>query len=1134
MRWTPGQQSAIDARNDSVLVSAAAGSGKTAVLVERVLSLLREGGEIDRMLIVTFTRAAAGEMRERIGRRLEEEGAFDAHLRRQAMRIGRAAISTLHVFCLRLLRQHFEAAGIDPMSRVAEEDRLNALRAKARDTVLEEAYADPTEEERALFSQFEDGQIVDMMERLYQFLMAQEDPWGWADGHAGANAAGADAWMPLLEELCRSRLEGAAELLPDMRAALERPGGPERYAPTFREDAALTEALIKAAEGGALTGGKTAFARLSTKKAPPEEDPGAAEAYKELREEWKERVREARELLPEDPDRAEREIAHTLPALRGLCALTKKTAEAYDRLKQAKNYLDYNDLEHLALKALRDEKVRRAVAGQFDALFIDEYQDISGIQEAVLRALHETGRNMAFMVGDVKQSIYRFRLADPTLFLRKYQAYSLEEDAPERKILLQQNFRSDENILLAVNQVFSHAMREKETEIAYDEQAMLRPGGGQPFGAPVEIHLITGEDGEEGGEISRGYRYEAAFAAKRIRELMRFFSVRDGEGSRPLRFRDIAILTRNASGRAPFIARMLQSEGIPVYSDADAQFYDLPEVKDLMYLLQVIDNPLQDIPLLSALRCPCFAFTEEELARIRLVDRAPGQAFYDAFLSVMEKEGSVAEKARRAWAQLDEWRFLARNLPVDELVWRVLEESGLYMIAGAREDGEQRQANLRLLAERAQGESAREGLNAFLRQTGRLRAGDDGKSAKTLGENEDVVRILTLHKSKGLEFPVVFLMETARAFRKGDPGPLRLHAGHGMALQYVDGENRVTRTTCAFRALGEWIRREAVAEEARLLYVGMTRAREKLILLGSPRKLEDAARKWARPASAYAAGAASCMLDWVMTALGGLREGEFTGENGSAWQMCVHPAEELNDTLPRAAAALPEASGPAEERTARRLSRDLPPQPVLKTSVTAIAKQTKEEGDDWESPGDKRRTMEENRSVPVFMEDEDLSAARRGTVTHRVLGLTDYALARRGEYGAALDALEKKGLLTGAERRAIREDWLRGFFSSPLGRRALAADEVHREWAFNLRPDPGADTLVQGVIDLCFLEDGAWVLVDYKTDRADGEELLRRYTEQLRWYARALERITGRPVREALIFSLRSGKAYAVPPAEEK
>ena len=1130
MQWTPGQRSAIDARNDSVLVSAAAGSGKTAVLVERVLSLLREGGQIDRMLIVTFTRAAAGEMRERIGRRLEEEGARDAHLRRQAMRIGRASISTLHVFCLRLLRQHFEAAGIDPMSRVAEEDRLSALRAKARDAVLENAYADPTPEEKALFSQFEDGQIVDMMERLYTFLMAQEDPWGWAEKHTGPEAAAKETWMPLLEEMCRRCLEGAAEVLPDMRSVLTGPGGPERYAPTLEEDAALTSTLIRAAEAGTLTGGTTAFARLSTKKAPPEEDPAAAEEFKALREDWKTRIREARELLPGDAALAEQDVAHTLPALKGLCSLVRKAAEAYDRFKQAKNYLDYNDLEHLALKALRDEKVRAAVAGQFDALFIDEYQDISGIQEAVLRALHETGKNMAFMVGDVKQSIYRFRLADPTLFLRKYQEYSLDADAKERKILLQQNFRSDENILLSVNQVFSHAMREKETEIAYDDQAMLRPGGGQPFGSPVEIHLISGEEGDEGNELTRGFRYEAAFAAKRIKELMRFFSVRDGEGSRPLRFRDIAILTRNASGRAPFIARLLQSEGIPVYSDADAQFYDLPEVKDLMYLLQVIDNPLQDIPLLSALRCPCFAFTEEELARIRLVDRAPGQAFYDAFLAVMEKEGSVSEKARRAWAQLDEWRFLSRSVPVDELVWRVLEESGLYMIAGAREDGEQRQANLRLLAERAQGETAREGLGAFLKQTGRLRSGDDGKSAKTLGENEDVVRILTLHKSKGLEFPVVFLMETARAFRKGDPGPLRLHAGHGMALQYVDAEKRVTRETCAFMALGAWIKKEAVAEEARLLYVGMTRAREKLILLGSPRNLTETAREWARPKSAYAAGAASCMLDWVMTALGGLHDGEHAAENGSVWQMCVHPAEELNENVPRARAGLPEVSGPAAEGTVRRLSRALPPQPVLKTSVTAIAKQTKEDGDDWESPEDKRRFAEEKRAVPVFMEDEELSAAHRGTVTHRVLGLIPYASARRGDFAGALDALEEKGLLTEAERRAIRTDWLRGFFQSPLGKRALEAQELHREWAFNLRPDPGENTLVQGVIDLCFLEDNAWVLVDYKTDRADGEELLRRYAEQLRWYARALHGITGLPVKETLIFSLRAGQAYAVPP----
>jgi len=1136
MRWTAGQQAAIDARNESVLVSAAAGSGKTAVLVERVLSLLREGGQIDRMLIVTFTRAAAGEMRERIGRRLEEEGEQNAHLRRQALRINRAMICTLHVFCLRLLREHFETAGIDPMSHVAEEEKLFALRDKARDEVLEAAYAAPTEEEAALFSQFEDGQIESMMEQLYTFLMAQEAPWEWAQAHTAQDTADPAAWHALLLSLCRSRLEGAVELLPDMEAALHAPGGPERYLPILQEDAALTHALLAAAENGSLTGEKTAFARLSTKKAGPEETPEAAEKYKELRQAWKDRIRDARELLSEDETRFRADISHTLPPLRALCGLTKRMADRYFALKQAKNYLDYHDLEHLALKVLRDEKARAQAAGQFDALFIDEYQDISGIQEAVLRALHQDGKNLAFMVGDVKQSIYRFRLADPTLFLRKYRDYSLSADAPCRKILLQQNFRSDENVLLAVNEVFSHAMREGETEIAYDDMAMLRPGGGQPFGAPVEIHLMAArqEEGEEGGELPSGYKYEAAFVARRIKELMRFFTIREGEGSRPLRFRDIALLTRYASGRAPYIARVLQAEGIPVYSDADAQFFDLPEVMDMLNLLRVIDNPLQDVPLLSALRCPCFAFTEEELARIRLVDRAPGQAFHEAFLAVTGKAGPVAEKARAAWEKLAEWRFLARNVPVDELVWRVLEESGLYMQSGAKQDGELRQANLRLMAERAQGEAAREGLSAFLRETGRLRAADDGKSAKTLGENEDVVRILTLHKSKGLEFPVVFLMEGARAFRKGDPGPLRLHAGQGMALQYVDGERRVTRETAAFRALGELTKKEAVAEEARLLYVGMTRAREKLILVGSPRRLDTALRTWERPASAYAAGAAICMLDWVMTALGGFREGGHTGKNGSVWQMAYEPAEELTASVPRGAAPLPDAGVAADEAAARRLGRVIPPMPPLKTSVTAIAKALPQEGDDWESPADKRRPMREIQSRPVFLEEEEITAAQRGTITHRALGLMDLDAVRRGDYAAALDRLEQKGLLTKAERRAIRLEWLKGFYTSAWGRRALAAQELHREWTFNFRLEQTGKSLVQGVIDLCFLEEGQWVLLDYKTDAADGEELLRRYTVQLQWYARALSGITGRPVKEILIFSLRRAQAYPVPPYAEE
>ncbi|MBQ9263209.1 MAG: UvrD-helicase domain-containing protein [Clostridia bacterium] len=1129
MQWTAGQQSAINARNDSVLVSAAAGSGKTAVLVERVMSLLREGKQIDRMLIVTFTRAAAGEMRERIGRRLEEEGVQNAHLRRQSLRLNRAAICTLHVFCNRVLREHFEAAGVDPMARIADEEKLSALRRRALDDVLEAAYASPTANEETLFSQFEDPQIVELMESLYDFLISRADPWGWAEKMCSDGSASMKKWLPILGELCAAKLDGARELLPEMEKLINRGDGPARYAPTFQADAALTAALTEASEKGALTGGKTAFARLSTKKAGPEENPDIAEQFKALREEWKNRIKEARELLPEDPEKAEDDIRHTLPALRALCQLTHRMADAYFDMKQARNYLDYGDLEHLTLKALSDPDVRAAVAGKFDALFIDEYQDVSGIQEAILTALHEGNENLLFMVGDVKQSIYRFRLADPTLFLRKYRDYSLDEKAKHRKILLQQNFRSDENVLLAVNEVFSHAMREKETEIEYDEAAMLRPGGGQPLGAPVEIHLITAQEDADGsaGELKKGYLYEAEFVAKRIKELMRFFTVREGNGTRPLRFRDIALLLRYASGRAPHIARTLQMQGIPVYSDADAQFFDLPEVVDLMNLLRVIDNPLQDIPLLSALRCPCFAFTEEELARIRLVERKPGTPFYEAFLSVIEKEDALGLKARQAWTQLEDWRFLSRNLTVDQLIYRVLEESGLYMRSGAMADGELRQANLRLLAERAQGESAKEGLNAFLRETGRLHLSDDGKSAKTLGENEDVVRILTLHKSKGLEFPVVFLLEMARPFRKGGEGPLRLHAQHGLALQYIDGEKRVTKKTCAFEALSGIEEREARAEEARLLYVGMTRAREKLILVGSPKRLDTALSAWARPASAYAAGAAGCMLDWVMTSLGGFHEGPYTGKNGSVWRMAYEPAEGL--TAPATPKVIPlqmAEKGEIDPLTQARMSREIPVQPPLKTSVTAIAKQLREDKDAWESPADKRKLPQEP-TKPDFLTEETITAAQRGTITHRVLGLIDYALVREGKLASALDVLEKKGLLSPAERSAVRLPWLRGFFASPVGQRALDAAELHREWAFNLKGD--RQMLIQGVIDLCFLEDGQWVLLDYKTDYADGDELLSRYTLQLQWYARALRQITGYPVKEIQVFGLRAGEGYPVP-----
>ncbi len=1125
MQFTKAQQAAIDARNRDVLVSAAAGSGKTAVLVERVLSLLREGRRIDRMLIVTFTRAAAGEMRERIGKKLEKEGEGDPHLRRQYMLLPRANICTLHVFCYALLREHFEAPGIDSLCPIADQDKLDALHKRAVDLVMEEMYASPDENELALIDQFEDRQIEDMLCQMETFLLSQAAPDAFAETWGSEEANEIERWMQLLSRLSLSHLTGAAERMEQMERLSHRAGFPERYEETVEMDAVLTSRLLSDAREGRLAGGGTEFARLSRKKGQPEDDPDVMEQYKSLREEWKECIRAARGLLPSEPEQARREINHTLPALRALFGLTRRVMDEYFNLKQQRNYLDYSDLEHLSLKALQNERVRRDVAGRYDALFVDEYQDVSGIQEAILNALHEGQENMLFMVGDVKQSIYRFRLADPTLFLNKYNTFSEAEDAPCRKIIFQQNFRSDDLVLQAVNQVFSHAMREEETEIAYDAAAMLYPGGNKRTGAPVEICLLHGDEEDHGGKLTKGYRYEAAYVARKIKEMMHTVTVADGEGRRPLRYRDIALLIRNASGRAPYIAKILQNAGIPVYSDADAQFFDLPEVEDMLHLLQVIDNPLQDIPLLSSLRCPCFDFTEEELARIRLVDQSPRTPFHQAFLKVMEGEGVLSEKARSVWKQLEEWRFLSVNLPLDRLIGRVLEESGLYMRAGACSDGELRQANLRLLTERAQGEAAAEGLSAFLRETGRMRSGDDMKTAKTLGENEDVVRILTLHKSKGLQFPVVFLLEMARSFNQDQENILRLHMRNGAALKYVDAGNRITRETYAQQALKGLDEREKIAEEARLLYVGMTRAEERLIIVGVPKDLQISMEEWQRPASAYDAGHASCMLDWIMKSLGGGQIGQFEAANGSLWRLTLETVDEGAFAPPAPVAPPAIADVPPPLEFADRMQRKEEKMPTLKTSVSAVVKAMQLAEDDWESPADKR-VMQQESPVPAFVAARQLTPAQRGTVTHRVLGLVDLESIRQGRYGDALNTLQQHNLLSDQERQAVRLSWLKEFFESDLGKRMLSSPEIHREWAFNMSGPDG--TLIQGVIDLCFREGGRWVLVDYKTDQAEDAEILERYRLQMQWYRKALEHITGCPVQETYLFALRSGRAISV------
>ena len=1149
--WTDAQKEAIEARNESVLVSAAAGSGKTSVLVEHVMRLLEEGRDIDRMLIITFTRAAASELRARIAGKIDEASANSPHMRRQFFRIGRANISTLHMFCHHILRRHFQAADVDPTAHVGEEPAIAALRRRAVDEAMEalceravlaldSVTCEQDETDSAsLVSRFSDDQITDMCGKLYRFIMAQADPWGWIDRQleeTGRESTEKCVWAAILRDESLLLLSGARQLCEKCGEILACLNGPLRYEAVYQADLALISRMREEILDGTFVSGKASFSRLPVSRAKEGESGKLTEQFKSFRAEMKKRVLEAAEMLPGDMGGAVKDIVHTLPALRALAALVRDMHIRFSKLKEERNLLDFFDLEHKALLALSDDAVRKEAAGQFDALFVDEYQDISGIQEAIINAVHQG--NSLFMVGDIKQSIYRFRLADPALFMRKYESYSRDEKANERKIVLTENFRSRGNILSAVNDVFRNAMRRTVTEIEYDNDAMLRPGRETSNDPPVSLHIIEKQvdEGEnETGELSKGYLYEAQVAVRIISDLLNK-KIRGQDGSEHrLQYRDMVILLRNVSGRAPQIARVLTDNGIPVFSDADAQYFDLPEVADMLNILRIIDNPLQDIPLLSILRCPCFRFTNEELACIRLSYAEEKSFFYEAFFSLNGKD----EHVTRTIQTLDKWRFLSNHLTVEELMWKLLSESGIYTCAGALPGGDLRRANLRLLCERAQSETALEGVHAFLGEVETARMSDDTRSAKTLGEQEDVVRIMTLHKSKGLEFPVVILMELAREFRMpSDKENLLLDAEVGMAMKFIDEKTRIMHETAAGRAIALKKAREQRAEEARLLYVGMTRAREYLCLLASPRHMDSAEARWAFPSGDYAAGTARSMLDWIGQSLcEGLalrRDTRVTGENGSWFDIFRHDASSFKQTPPPVQRAeMPDIQGPPREDIARILSRKvLPASAPVKTSVTAMMKKRlRTEEDMIETPDDKRHAFLSEAFPPPrprFLTDARFLAVDRGTATHKALCALPLDVLRgisgeelRSAVSSALSRLADKGVLLPAEKEAVREEWVYTFLDSPLGRQMLSARAVKREWPFVLRTEEG--TIVQGVIDCCFLDDGAWILCDYKTDNLGANEIRERYGGQVSFYARALREITGKPVKKVILYALRAG-----------
>ena len=1194
--WTKAQKQAIEARNDMLLVSAAAGSGKTAVLVERILSLIQKDGlDVGRMLVVTFTRAAAAEMRERILKALNEAADAQELLREQALKVDRASISTLHVFCGQVIREHFQAAGLDPTARLIEGGEQEALYHQALDDALLAAYEEGKPGFLELSEQFEDKDIKEMADDLYRFLMSLPEPWRWLHRRMAdfpnEEEIRHHPWAAQFAKSIALQLEGSLDAANGLLFMLDDPFADPAYEEILRADIRQIELLVMAAGQSmdTLRGAweQRNFPRFPSMRKKSPETMAWGDNLKNQRTRIREGMGKILESVPKDMVQAAKDILHTMPALRALMRLARKVCRRYGELKREKNVYDFNDLEHKTLAVLKRPELREAVRSRFDAVFIDEYQDISGIQEAILQAVHG-GRGL-FLVGDVKQSIYRFRLADPTLFLQKSREASLEEDAPFRRISLQENFRCARPVIDAVNLVFESVMREDVTEIGYDSEAKLIPGRAPGEDFPVELHVLhpseeEAEEETEGEETPTRAEREARRAARCIRRLMnqQFMDKETGK-LRPFRWRDIAVLLPKAKNTARLVAEVFAREGIPVYSEADEEYFGLPEIATMMALLQVLDNPLQDIPLLTTLRSPCFSVDEETLAMIRLMLPGRDIPFHAAFFHCAMQNGPVGQLCVSIAEKLESWRFLSRSLPLDKLLWQLLLQTGIYTRSGALPAGEARQANLRLLCERAAayGQSQGEGLHGFLTHGENLKKSGDAITAKVLGETEDVVRIMTIHKSKGLEFPAVVVMELGSKMHvSGHASPIKIHRELGLGIPCIHPEERIRMKTLVEKSIAQKAQGEEKAERARLLYVAMTRARERLILIGTASG-KDPVQKWAMTPGSYRVFKAGSMLDWIAQAAYTLPEAAALRSWNEDFSTGKQETEVENekkyttstgfpqDRMPWNIRVWSESEGSSVEKkenihtqTSRLLSEDtrlISPQTArrlsmkaagevsrlpLKTSVTSLCKQRLLPGF---LPGEGEETPElkarpEELALPLrlsplparpgFLEKKAVSPADLGTATHKALGCLPLAPLKdaRGEAMRlallqGLDQLSLQGLLTPGQREGLYVDWLQFFFESDWGQRLLRAEKVHREWAFNLRLNREPLMLVQGVIDCCFIEEGAWVLIDYKTDFVKDEKaVFARYEPQLQLYRRALAEITGIPVREAVIFLLRSAQ----------
>ena len=1171
MEWTAEQRQVIEARGSNLIVSAAAGSGKTAVLVERICNLItQDGADITRMLVATFTRAAASEMKGRIVQRLTREASENpaqAHrLNDQLMKIDRASIGTLHSFCGDLLRQYYHVAGIEPTFRTEDESVTQGL----YDEALEEAVDSFFEAGDGNFMALggcwggRDGSsLKELVSRVYDSARNYPDWSSWLDSAVerfSDDNMELSPWAMELERAFTSCLDLALEALDDAAAIAQMPGGPAAYLTRLSEDrAAVACARDLIAMGNRDSAAKAVcgelFGRLPSWK--DGSGTGLGERAKELREEAKKLVRKAREN-PIAAGLAEA-ISRTramAPQMRALLALVRDFDRRYTGEKRYANVLDFSDLEHLALSVLLDDAVREEAQAAFDYVFVDEYQDISPIQDELLMRISRPGA--FFCVGDVKQSIYRFRSAEPEIFIGRLDRSSRQPGAAERRLDLSRNFRSAGRVVRLANFLFENLMSRELGGVGYEGPERLVAGAPQPDvslrGERCELILIDNEGLVE-EELTRleeliQIEREATVAAGRIRELVGS-PVWDGKlkAFRKLRYSDFAVLMRALSGTAQAYAEVFRRAGIPVYCEAEGGFAGELEVELLVNTLRLVDNSLRDYELITAMHSQIGGFSLEDLLEIRGLHC--DISFAEAVRRVGRENGDgLAVRVTEFLGRVERWRTVARHGGVEKLVHCICDDTGFRDYAAALPAGSLRQANIDQLAALARGHGG--SLYDFVRVFDRLA---EGVRTRAPGQSAGAVVLMSVHKSKGLEFPVVILANVGKPMNLMDAGEhMLMHGRLGLGPRYFNAEKRTKADTLARAALRERIRQDTLSEEMRMLYVAVTRARERLIILGTVSDLSSRLPKWSlRLSPAGFMGRARCWADWIgplamRTGAGSSAFGIVAEELPGApedWDVTVCKAAAIKALKPETvdrAAALKKLTAEAklahvpEELAAvfewRYPFGDVAALPS-KVSATSLLDRTR----NWRGP----IPAPEFRRTPRFLEHtKSFSATDLGTFAHTALQLLPPDASEQ-DVPALVRDLERRGLLPEGAADAIDISWIARFYRSAIARRMRRSERVLRELPFNLAvpahvvyagETSDEEILVQGIIDCCFIEEGKWVLLDYKTNRVDAvhtvEKIAAHYRPQLQTYRAALEEITGIGVREAYLFLLSVGAEAAV------